>query len=100
MYGHRSLVVVVLVVAGLAGSGLGQDERCSLTLQAPEGSAWKVMEVGPRKVPLGEVLKLVDQHDLKLEKGPPPPLVGEARITVTCEHLGDMWVALPSLHED
>lgn len=90
---------LVLVLAGLAGRGMSQDEQCVVKLQAPEGSSWKAMEVGPRKVPLRKVTKLLEKHDLKLEKGP-PPLAAEARVAVACEHVGDMWVALPSLHED
>lgn len=93
-------LLLVMAAAGLAGRSLSLGEQCFTTLQAPEGSPWKAMGVAPSKVSLSKVARLAEKYDLKLEKGTPPPLASQARVTATCEHLGDMWMALPSPAED
>ncbi|MPC70726.1 hypothetical protein E2C01_064980 [Portunus trituberculatus] len=99
IHGLRTFVVVAAIVVGLARCGLGQEE-CTVRLQAPEASPWSRMKMVSQKVPLRKLMKFVDKHHLKLEKGSPPPQGAEARIDVTCEHMGDMWVSLPSRSED
>lgn len=88
-------VFLLAAAAGLAGRGLGQDEQCVATLQAPEGSPWRNLGQGHRKVPLNRVQKLVDQHGLTLVEGTPPPHAAHALVSMTCERLGSMWVGLP-----
>lgn len=97
-----SLMVVFLIVAatGVVSHGLGQDEKCVATLQAPKGSPWKAMSVSPNKVSLSKITRLVEKYRLKLEKGSAPPLDFQARVNLACKHLGDMWIALPSAAED
>lgn len=93
-------VLLVVATAGLVSHGLGQDEQCVATLQAPEDSPWRAMGVAPIKISLSKATRFADKHGLKLEKGPPSPLDFQARVTLACEHLGEMRMALPSAAED
>lgn len=102
IHGFRTFLAAAAVVSGLAGCGLclQEEEQCSVRLQAPEASPWSTMKTIPQKVPLRKLTKFVDKHHLELKKGSPPPQGAEVRLDVACEHLGDMWVGLPSRCED
>lgn len=88
-------VFLAVAAAWLAGRCLGQDEQCVARLQAPEGSPWKSLGEGPRKVPLSRVQQLVNNHGLTMVEGYPPPHAPHALVSVTCDRLGSMWVGLP-----
>lgn len=91
----RVAIFLVVVAAGLVGHGLGQDEQCVATLQAHEGSPWRNLGKGDRKVPLSSLKQLVDKNGLTLVGGSPPPHAAHALMSMTCERLGPMWVGLP-----
>lgn len=86
---------LAVAAAVLVVGGLGHDEQCVASLQAPAGSPWKTLGKGSRKVSLSHVQQLVGKHGLTLVEGPPTPHAPQALVSVTCERLGPMWVALP-----
>lgn len=93
-------VLLLVAAAGLVSHALGHDEQCVATLQAPEGSPWRVMAVAPIMVSLSKATRFAEKHGLELEEGPPAPLDSRARVTLACDHLGDMRMLLPSADED
>lgn len=100
MNSHGAVILLVVTTVWPMSHSLAQDELCISSLQAPEGSPWKTIGVAPVKVPLSEVMRLAKKHDLTLEKRTPTSLDSQDRLEMTCEHLGDMWMALPSPAED